>query len=84
MPDLNVLVVEDNSVNRKVITKIITRAGHRVLIVKDGDAALDVLDAQNFDVVLMDVNIPGLSGPETTKHYRFAHMGEEHLSKRVS
>ncbi len=79
VPDLNVLVVEDNSVNRKVITKIITRAGHRVLIVKDGDAALDVLDAQNFDVVLMDVNIPGLSGPETTKHYRFAHMDEDHL-----
>lgn len=77
--DVNVLLVEDNSVNRKVISKIINRAGHRVVTVKDGDSALDALDAQKFDVVLMDVNIPGLSGPETTKHYRFAHMGEDHV-----
>lgn len=77
--DVNVLLVEDNSVNRKVISKIINRAGHRVVAVKDGDSALDALDAQKFDVVLMDVNIPGLSGPETTKHYRFAHMGEDHV-----
>ncbi|NKB50242.1 MAG: response regulator [Alphaproteobacteria bacterium] len=77
--DLNVLLVEDNSVNRKVLSKIIIRAGHRVVVVNDGDSALDALDAQRFDVVLMDVNIPGMSGPETTKHYRFAHMGEEHV-----
>ena len=77
--NLSVLLVEDNSVNRKVITKIISRAGHRVVTVIDGDAALDVLDAQKFDIILMDVNIPGLSGPETTKHYRFAHMGEDYV-----
>jgi two-component system sensor histidine kinase RpfC len=50
-----------------------------VFVAGDGDSALDALDAQKFDAVLMDVNIPGLSGPETTKHYRFAHMGEDHL-----
>ena len=77
--DLNVLLVEDNPVNRRVISKIITSAGHRAVVVNDGDTALDVLDAQKFDLVLMDVNIPGLSGPDTAKHYRFAHMGEEHL-----
>ena len=77
--DLNVLLVEDNPVNRRVISKIITSAGHRAVVVNDGDTALDVLDAQKFDVVLMDVNVPGLSGPDTTKHYRFAHMGEDHL-----
>ncbi|MCZ6510648.1 MAG: response regulator, partial [Alphaproteobacteria bacterium] len=79
MRDLNVLLVEDNAVNRKVISKIITRAGHRAVVVENGDAALDALDAQTFDVVLMDVNIPGLSGPETTKLYRFASMGDDHL-----
>jgi two-component system sensor histidine kinase RpfC len=77
--DLKVLLVEDNPVNRRVISKIITSAGHRVFVAGDGDSALDALDAQKFDAVLMDVNIPGLSGPETTKHYRFAHMGEDHL-----
>ncbi len=77
--DLSVLVVEDNVVNRKVISKILTRAGHRAFVVDDGDAALDALDAREFDVVVMDVNMPGLSGPETTKHYRFAHMDEPYL-----
>jgi two-component system sensor histidine kinase RpfC len=77
--DLSVLVVEDNVVNRKVISKILTRAGHRAFVVDDGDAALDALDTKVFDVVLMDVNMPGLSGPETTKHCRFAHMDEPYL-----
>lgn len=77
--DLSVLVVEDNIVNRKVITKILTRAGHRAFVVDNGDAALDALDTNTFDVVLMDVNMPGLSGPEATKHYRFAHIDEQHL-----
>ena len=77
--DLSVLVVEDNIVNRKVITKILNRAGHRAFVVDNGDAALDALDTNTFDVVLMDVNMPGLSGPDVTKHYRFAHIGEAHL-----
>lgn len=77
--DLSVLVVEDNIVNRKVITKILTRAGHRAFVVDNGDAALDALDADVFDIVLMDVNMPGMSGPDAAKHYRFAHMDEPHL-----
>jgi len=77
--DLSVLVVEDNVVNRKVIAKILTRAGHRVFVVDDGDSARDAMGSQEFDVVLMDVNMPGLSGPETTKHLRFAHLGEPYL-----
>lgn len=77
--DLAVLVVEDNVVNRKVISKILTRAGHRAFVVDDGDSALDALDKETFDVVVMDVNMPGLSGPETTKHFRFAHIGEPYL-----
>lgn len=77
--DLSVLVVEDNIVNRKVINKILTRAGHRAFVVDNGDAALDALDTNTFDVVLMDVNMPGISGPDATKHYRFAHIDEQHL-----
>lgn len=77
--DVSVLVVEDNAVNRKVITRILERGGHRAYTVDNGDAALDALDTGAFDLVLMDVNMPGLSGPDTAKHYRFAHIGEPHL-----
>ncbi len=76
---LTVLVADDNAVNRKVVGKILTRAGHHVEIVTNGDDALDALEENSFDLALLDVNMPGLNGPETTKHYRMAHMDEPPL-----
>lgn len=74
---LNLLVVEDNIVNQKVTERILQRAGHTVTIVSDGEEALDVLEREPFDAVLMDINMPGAGGPEVTKLYRFAHSDEE-------
>jgi two-component system sensor histidine kinase RpfC len=62
-----------------VIAKILDRAGHRVTIVDNGEAALDVLEAQDFDLVLMDVNMPVMNGIEATKLYRFAALGRPHV-----
>lgn len=76
---LRILVAEDNVVNRMVTAKILTRAGHSPILVETGDEALDALEAQSFDLVLMDVNMPGTSGLDVTKLYRFAHMGEPNL-----
>jgi two-component system, sensor histidine kinase RpfC len=76
---LNILVAEDNPVNRKVTAKILERAGHQAKMVEDGDQALDALDTGRFDIVLMDVNMPGTSGLDVTKIYRMAHIGDPHL-----
>ncbi len=76
---LSVLVAEDNPVNRKVTAKILERAGHTAKMVENGDQALDALDKGKFDIVLMDVNMPGTSGLDVTKIYRMAHMGDPHL-----
>ena len=76
---LRILVAEDNRTNRKVVSKILERAGHRVDLVEDGEQALDAMEAGSFDVVLMDVNMPNMSGLEVAKFYRFAHLGEQHL-----
>ncbi|MGF1608677.1 MAG: ATP-binding protein [Kiloniellales bacterium] len=76
---LRVLVAEDNVVNRMVTAKILQRAGHSPFLVQTGDEALDALEEQRFDLVLMDVNMPGTSGLDVTKLYRFAHLGEAHL-----
>ncbi len=76
---LSVLVAEDNPVNRKVTAKILERAGHQCHLVENGDQALDALDAGRFDIVLMDVNMPGTSGLDVVKIYRMAHVGEAHL-----
>jgi len=76
---LHVLVAEDNVVNRMVTAKILQRAGHTAHLVSNGDEALDALEEQSFDLALMDVNMPGTSGLDVTKLYRFAHLGEARL-----
>jgi two-component system, sensor histidine kinase RpfC len=76
---LSVLVAEDNPVNRKVTLKILERAGHQCELAENGDQALDALDARRFDIVLMDINMPGTGGLEVVKIYRMAHIGEAHL-----
>ena len=72
---LSILVAEDNRTNQKVVAKILDRAGHRATIVDDGEAALDLLNEREFDLVLMDVNMPVMNGIESTKLYRFASLG---------
>ncbi len=76
---LSILVAEDKRTNQMVIAKILDRAGHRVTIVDNGEAALDVLEAQDFDLVLMDVNMPVMNGIEATKLYRFTALGRPHV-----
>nr|WP_246206340.1 ATP-binding protein [Propylenella binzhouense] len=76
---LHVLIAEDNRTNQKVLSKILERAGHRSRIAENGEAALDILAEDTFDVVLMDVNMPVLDGIEATKLYRFASIGQRRV-----
>jgi two-component system sensor histidine kinase RpfC len=76
---LRVLVADDNQVNRRVVEKILQRAGHHPTLVADGEEALDALAADHFDVALMDVNMPVLDGIEATKLHRFASLGQRHV-----
>ena len=59
---LNVLVAEDNPVNRIVANAILGEFGHRVTFAADGMDALDALGKNDFDLVLMDLEMPGLNG----------------------
>ena len=76
---LKVLVAEDNLINRRVTAKILERAGHEVHLVENGEEALEALDRDNFDVVLMDMHMPVMSGIEATKLYRYASIGRPRL-----
>jgi two-component system, sensor histidine kinase RpfC len=76
---MRVLVADDNRVNRLVVQKILDREGHRVTLVSDGEAALDALEAGEFDLVLMDLNMPGTDGITATKLYRFNALGRRHV-----
>lgn len=74
--ELRVLVAEDNAVNQKVTAKILETAGHSPVIVSTGDEALDVLEEQAFDLLILDVNMPGISGIDVIKLYRVGSLGE--------
>ena len=76
---LRILVADDNRTNQRVAAKILERAGHEVVVVSNGEEALDALEEPGFDAVLMDVNMPVMSGLEATKMYRFMALGQPHL-----
>ena len=70
LPPLTVLVVEDHPVNQEVAAGFLTALGHQAVIAATGEAALERLATDRFDAVLMDVNLPGISGIETTLRLR--------------
>jgi two-component system sensor histidine kinase RpfC len=76
---LSILLAEDNRTNQKVIKKILEKAGHTTTIVENGETALDALSDRDFDLVLMDINMPVINGVEATKLYRFASLGQRHV-----
>lgn len=72
---LRVLLAEDNPVNQLVALRMLQKAGHEVVTVGDGRQAIDALAAGDFDVVLMDVQMPVLNGLEATGEIRAAEWG---------
>jgi two-component system sensor histidine kinase RpfC len=72
-----VLVAEDNRINQQVIERMLQTAGHAVTLVGNGEQALDALEADTFDVVLMDVNMPVMGGLDAVKLHRFATSGRD-------
>jgi PAS domain S-box-containing protein len=67
---LRILLVEDNRINQKVASGILNRQGHHVDIAENGEKALAALAAVDYDVVLMDCQMPVLDGFKTTRRLR--------------
>jgi signal transduction histidine kinase/DNA-binding NarL/FixJ family response regulator/HPt (histidine-containing phosphotransfer) domain-containing protein len=67
---LRVLLAEDNDINQQVATAILTKAGHRVEVVVDGAEAVAAAEAGGYDVVLMDMQMPGLDGVQAAARIR--------------
>ncbi|GGC89768.1 ATP-binding protein [Halopseudomonas salina] len=65
-----ILLVEDNSVNQLVARGMLTRLGYEVDIAEHGEAALARLEREDFDLVLMDCNMPVMDGYETSRRMR--------------
>ena len=73
---LRVLVVDDNPINLMLATTLLRQSGAEVVEAEDGQSALERFDEGRFDLVLMDVQMPGMSGIETTRRIHEDHTGD--------
>lgn len=71
----HVLLAEDNLINQKVSIKILNRAGYNVTAVGSGSEVLEAIDKDKFDLILMDIQMPGVDGYAATKEIRKLNNG---------
>lgn len=70
LSNVKVLVVEDNKINQMITKKILTKMELNCEVVDNGEAAVDMVKTNKYDIVLMDIHMPGISGIEATKIIR--------------
>ncbi len=72
---LDILVADDNLTNQRLVKKILERAGHRPYLVQNGEDAVIALTERKFDLALLDLNMPVMTGLEAAREYRFLSLG---------
>jgi DNA-binding response OmpR family regulator len=75
---MHILVVEDDTALARQIASTLTEAGHDPVVVHDGEKALDKTKATQFDLIVLDIILPGMDGFEVLRHLR-----AQHLASRV-
>ena len=74
---INVLVADDNQINRKLIQALLEEKGVHILEAKNGKQAVDLFATQHLDLILMDIQMPLMSGLDATKKIRAMEHGQQ-------
>ena len=73
----NLLVVDDNEMNRDMLSRRLSRLGHTVVTAENGQKTLGLIEQQSFDVILLDIMMTGISGIEVLKIIRQSYSASE-------
>ena len=65
-----VLCIEDNPVNMILVERIVDAEGHNLIKAEDGPTALDILAKTSPDIILLDINLPGIDGLELARRFK--------------
>ena len=76
--ELSILLVDDNSINRFAARKLLEQQGQKVVEAEDGDIALEKINSQSFDVILMDIHMPVMDGVSATREIRKGNTKAKH------
>ena len=72
-----ILLVEDNEMNRDVMSRLLSRRGYEVIFAEDGESAVTMALAEKPDLVLMDISLPIIDGYEATRRIRATESGHD-------
>ena len=74
---LQILLVEDNPINQRIAANLLRKHGHEVALAGNGQEALQMLEGREFDLVLMDIQMPEMDGLQATAAIRAREQGTD-------
>ena len=70
VPQYSLLVVDENEMNRDLLSRRLERQGYRVTVAVDGRQALEIMNREEFNLVLLDIMLPEMNGYEVLEHLK--------------